>query len=94
MLYNKVVKKYYLYKIFTITLPIKKYCNPTYYLMCTHLIQTTPLLNLHFLLNEFSKLVYLFKLQLNKNNILFLGSEKIFFLKSTFLIKTKFTYLN
>lgn len=93
-MYNKVVKKYYLYKIFTISLPIKKFCNPTYYLMCTHLIQTIPFLNLRFLLNEFYKLIYLFKLQLNKNNIIFFGSEKIFFLKSNFLINNKFTYLN
>lgn len=93
-MYNKLIKKYYLYKIFTISLPVKKRCNPTYYLMCTHLIQKTPFLDLRFLLNEFSKLIYIFKLQLHKNNIIFFGTEKIFFLKSNFLMKQKFTYLN
>lgn len=93
-MYNKLVKKYYLYKLFTISLPNKKFCNPTYYTMCTHLIQTNPFLNLRFLLHEFYKIIQIFQLQLNKNNIIFFGSEKIFFLKSNFLINKKVQYCN
>lgn len=93
-MYKKLVKKYYFYKIFTISLPIKRHCNPTYYIMCKYLIKTTPFLNLRFLLNEFYKLIYLFNLQLNKNYILFFCSEKIFFLQADFQVNKKLTYQN
>jgi hypothetical protein len=93
-MYKKLVKKYYLYKIFTISLPIKKYCNPTYYVMCKYLIKTTPFINIRFLLDEFYKLFCLFRLQFHKNYMIFFCSDKIFFLNSKFLIYKKVNYVN
>lgn len=93
-MYKKLLKKYYLNKIFTICLPIKKFCNPTYYIMCNYLIKTTPFFNTQILLEEFYKLIYLFHLQFNKNYLIFFCSEKIFFLKSNFLIFKKVTYMD
>lgn len=94
-MYKKLIKKYYLYKIFTISIPVKKHCNPTYYIMTKYLIERTPFFNLKILLQEFSKILHLFNFSnCNKNSLLFLGSNKIFLLNSHFLIKKKLNYID
>jgi len=93
-MYKKLINKFYLYKIFTITLPVKNCCNPTYYIMCKYLIETTPFLNLKFLLIEILKIVNLFYNKLKKKFILFFCTEKIFLMQHNCLIKKNIAYIN
>ena len=76
-MYNKVLKKYYLYKLFSLALPQKKGINKSCYYFCKYLIKTTPYGDLNRFLREVHRFA---NIALNATNkkVLFICSNKIF----------------
>jgi len=76
-MYNKLFKKYYLTKIFTIALPKKKKSNSACYYLCKYFIKQTPYSNIHIFIKEIYRLFSIL-LSLHKKNFLFICSNNIY----------------
>ena len=78
-MYNKIIKKYYLYKIFTLAIPKKKGINSANYFLCKYIMQNTPYGNFSAFIKEIYNLITLFIPNSNQKKILFICANKIFF---------------
>jgi len=92
-MYYKIIKKYYLYKIFSLSLPSKKNSNQPCYLLCKYFSQKIPCLNISLLIKELQKLLSLSMHSLPAKRLLFFCAEKVFFLNSIFLQQKQLTYI-
>jgi len=85
-MYNKLFKKHYLTKIFTLALPKKKKSNPTCYYLCKYFVQYTPYGNINIFIKEIYR-IFSILLLFYKKNFLFICSNNIFLY--TFLTNEK-----
>lgn len=76
-MYNLLIKKYYLTKIFTLCLPKKKKSNKACFYLCKYFIKNTPYANIDLFVKETSRLLNII-LSLTKKNFLFICSNNIF----------------
>ena len=75
-MYNKLLKKYYLSKNFTLALPKNKNINQASFYLCKYLIKNTPYANLNNFIKEIAKLLPI--LTFNKKYFLFIGSNNLY----------------
>ena len=70
-MYNNLIKKYYLLKIFTLALPNKKKSNQACYYLCKYFILNTPYSNILCFIKEIYRLLPLL-LSSNKKKFIFI----------------------
>ena len=76
-MYNLLIKKYYLKKIFILCLPKTKTINISCFFLCKYLIKNTPYINIFVFLKEISK-IFSIILYLKKKNFFFICSNFIY----------------
>lgn len=80
-MYNKLLKRKTLYKIFILIMPKKKKNTISSYYLCKYFIKTTPYGKFSIFLSEINKIMNIFLINLKIFKLLFVCSHKIFFLK-------------
>jgi len=93
-MYNKLIKKYYLYKLFTLSIPKKKGCNQACFLLCRYFIKNTPYGNIQFLIKEIYKMLSIFASTFRTTKLVFFCSYKLFSLNSIFLKTQELKYID
>jgi hypothetical protein len=94
-MYNKIIRKHYLIKLFILAIPKKKRSNFNCYFLCKYFIQNTPYSNIDGFIKEMHKISnILLNSCLNQKKVLFLCTEKFFFLDFINFKQNKFTYIN
>lgn len=78
-MYNKILKKYNIFKIFTLSLPKKNGSMAATYYLIKYFVKGTPYGNINVFIKEVSKLTCLFYNLPNEKELFFVCSNKIFF---------------
>lgn len=93
-MYNKLIKKHYLYKLFTLSLPKKNRSNSVCFFLCSYFIKNTPYGNIKVFIQEIYRVLGLWLNTSSKKNILFICMSKIFFINFISLNKKQIDYIN
>lgn len=92
-MYNLLTKKYYLKKIFVLSLPKNRKSNITCFFMCKYTVKNTPYSNISLLLKEISRLFSTI-MSLDKKNFLFVCSNAIYLYNFTKINKLNVKIIN
>jgi len=92
-MYNLLIKKYYLKKIFILCLPKEKTSNISCFFACKYFIKNTPYSNISLLIKEISRLISII-FSLNKKNFLFLCSNAIYLYNFTKIHKVNINIMD
>ena len=93
-MYFKLIKKYYIYKIFTLSLPLHQKSNkPTYYL-CKYTLNNTAYANISSFITEIYRVLSPFLYLTKGKRLLFISTKNVYTLNLTRFNKKKFNYLN
>lgn len=76
-MHKKLIKKFYLLKLFTVCLPYKKSIRKNNYFLCKYIAMKTPYSDINKFLKEIYKLFFIQK-HLKYNNLIFSCYNKIF----------------
>lgn len=79
-MYNKLIKKFYILKIFSLNIPVTIYnIRKTNYYLCKYIALNTPYANIFVFLKELNKILLLSENTCNLKKLLIFCSDKIFF---------------
>lgn len=77
-MYNKLIQKYYIIKLFGLFIPKTTSINKVSFYLCKYTINKTPYGNIECFIKELYKILSVFKLNSYTKNVLFLCTNKIY----------------
>ena len=93
-MYKKIIKKYYLYKIFMLALPRFSLLNQACHFLCKYLIKRTPYGNLLIFLLDIKRLLNIVLNYGMKKQYIFVCSNKIYYMNNFSKSNNILSYLN